>query len=289
MSFIDSSYFVGELNIPNADQQAIAERLNLFIGKYEPDFLQKLMGYPLFKAFLAGMNVVPPAIPDIRWLNILYGAEYTDRQGQVAKWKGLIVTDNPIYNLAGGFVYRKPEYLTAGVSAGFPSGVNTVTFDGTNGTPDLRGWTPIITRGTIIQPGVDYSWDPATGTFMLLRLGDKFGTGEFFFFAFEIRTSPIASSSSLIANESCIANFVYYWFRRNDVTQTAGISEVITKAENSVNVSPRKKMASAWNEMRLWVREFLSYMEQNAATYPEWSYTNETDALRYFSFMNPIF
>lgn len=288
MSFIDASYFVGELDIPNSGEQAIAERITLFINKYEPLFLQKLMGYPLYKAFITGLNVVPPATPDIRWLNILYGAEYTDRQGFVAKWKGLILTDNPIYNLSGGFTYRKPEYLTAGETVGFPSGVNTVTFDGTFGTPDLRGWTPILTRNVPMRPGIDYSWDVGTATLTLLAINDKFGLGEFFLMEFELRTDPVASTG-IITNESLITNFVYYWIRRNAATQTAGIGEVITKAENSTNVSPRKKMASAWNEMRGWVREFLCYMEQNAATYPEWTYTNEVDALKYFSFMNPIF
>lgn len=289
MSFIDASYFVGELNIPNSGEQAIAERISLFIGKYEPDFLQKLMGYPLYKAFITGMNVTPPATPDIRWVNILYGAEYTDRQGQLAKWKGLIVTDNPIYNLLGGFVYHAPEYLTAGQTAGFFVGANTATFDGTLGTPDLRGWTPILTRNTVMRPGIDYSWDVDTGVLTLLQANDKFGANEFFFMAFELRTGPITPTPGLIINESCIANYVYYWFRRNDSTQTAAIGEVITKAENSTNVSPRKKMAHAWNEMRVWVRDFLCYMEQNATTYPEWTHTNETDALRYFGFMNPIF
>lgn len=288
MSFIDASYFVGELSIPNSDEVPVLERINLFIQKYEPVFLQKLMGYPLYKAFVTGINVTAPATPDIRWLNILYGSEYTDRQGQLAKWKGLIVTDNPIYNLSGGYVYRKPEYLIAGETEGFPAGGNAVTFDGTMGTPDLRGWTPIITRGGVMRPDVDYSWDIAAGVLALLKPNDKFGPSEYFFMAFELRTDPVIATG-LVPNESLITNFVYYWLRRNSATQTAGIGEVITNAENSTNVSPRKKMASAWNEMRVWVREFISYMEQNAATYPEWTYPNEIDALRYFSFMNPIF
>lgn len=288
MSFIDASYFVGELSIPNSDEIPVLERINLFIQKYEPVFLQKLMGYPLYKAFVTGINVTAPATPDIRWLNILYGSEYTDRQGQLAKWKGLIVTDNPIYNLSGGYVSRKPEYLTAGETEGFPAGGNAVTFDGTMGTADLRGWTPVITRTGVMRPGVDYSWDIATGVLTLLKPNDKFGPSEYFFMAFELRTDPVIATG-LVPNESLIANFVYYWLRRNSATQTAGIGEVITNAENSTNVSSRKKMASAWNEMRVWVREFISYMEQNAITYPEWTYTNEIDALKYFSFMNPIF
>lgn len=292
MSFIDASYFIGELDIPNSDQQAVLDNITMFINKYEPIFLQNLMGYPMYKAFIAGMNTTPPVTPDIQWLNILYGAEYTDRQGLLAKWKGLIITDTPIYNLAGGYAYRKPEYLIAGETAGFPAGVSSVTFDGTLGTPDLRGWTPIITRNGPMQPGVNYSWDPATGIFTLLAINDKFGQGELFFFQFELRTDPIVSTG-LVTNESCIANYVYYWLRKKSVTQTSGIGEVVTKAENSVNVSPGKKMASAWNEMRLWMREFISYMEAiqlvDSTAFPQWTNVNRIDALRYFGFMNPIF
>src|SRR5579863_7347288 len=108
MSFIDASYFVADLNIPNSDNAAVLETITWFIQKYEPMFLEKALGYPLYKAFAAGMNVIPPVTPDIRFLNILYGTEYIDLNGLTKKWKGLIVTDNPIFNLSGGYVYKKP-------------------------------------------------------------------------------------------------------------------------------------------------------------------------------------
>jgi hypothetical protein len=76
MSLIDVSYFVGELNIPNTGTLPIQERLNWHIQKYETEFLQKLMGYPLWKAFTA---VNPPT--DARLLNLLNGAEFTDWDG----------------------------------------------------------------------------------------------------------------------------------------------------------------------------------------------------------------
>jgi hypothetical protein len=293
MSFIDASYFVAELNVPNSGQPAVLEKITWFIEKYEPIFLQKLMGYPMYKAFVAGINVVAPATPDIRWLNILYGAEYTDWQGYTQKWKGLIVTDNPIYNLAGGLVYKRPQYLTAGVTAGFTAGVNVATFNGGNGSDDWRGWTPIITRVGVMKPGVDYSWDMTTGVLTLLKPGDKFGNSEYFFVQFELRTDDGVPSVNITPNESCIANFVYYWLYRANVTQTSGFGEVITQAENSVNVSPRKKIASAWNEMSEWVKEFVYFMDADSrlATplYPEWTNINKIDALKYFGFMNPIF
>lgn len=288
MSFIDASYFVGELEIPNTADQPVTERIDWFIQKYEPIFLQHLLGYPLYKAFVQGVTVTPPATPDARWLNLLYGAEYTDWQGYLQKWRGIIVTDMPVYNLSGEVSYRKPEYLQAGVTPGFPVNVNTVTFDGTNNTPDLRGWTPIITRSVPMTPDEDYSWDSATGTWTLLALNDKTGINERFKFEFELRTDSVLSTG-LVNNESCIANFVYRKYREATGTQYTGIGETLTKAENADNISPRKKMARAWNEMRRIVRECLDYLQQNSDTYPEWTNNNKMDALKYFGFMNPIF
>lgn len=183
MFFIDATYFVGELTVPNSDKPEVLQRLTLFISKYEPLFLQKLFGYPLYKAFSA---VAPPT--DQRFLDILNGKEYTDFQGRLQKWKGLVI--------------------------------------------------PSLTQ-------------------------------------------------------SCIANYVYYWYRRNSATQTAGIGEVVTQAENSRNDSPRKKMSSAWNEMHTWVIQFCQFMEATQVAdptiYPEWTLADEHAALQTFAFMNPIF
>lgn len=293
MSFIDASYFVGDLNIPNTGDAPVAQRLTWFIEKYEPEFLQKLMGYPLYKAFLAGINVISPAVPDMKWLNILYGAEYTDFRGYLQKWKGLIVTDNPIYNLSGGYVYKAPQYLTAGVTVGLTPGLITATFDGTGGKDDWRGWIPVLSRVGVMRPGVDYSWDTNTGTLTLLKVNDKFGPAEDFFAAFQLRTDATVPIIDMAVSESCIANYVYYRFRRNNGSQTTDFGEVITNAENSVSVSPRKKVASVWNEMHEWTKEFLAFMEAtqtlDPTVYPDWTLNNRNDAYRFFGFMNPFF
>jgi hypothetical protein len=183
MSFIDASYFVGDINIPNTGSSAIAERVTLFISKYEPVFLQKLMGYPLYKAFSA---VAPPT--DQRLLDILNGKEYTDYQGRLQKWRGLVNADLP---------------------------------------------------------------------------------------------------------ESCIAYYVYYWYRSSNATQTTDFGEVITQAENSRNASPRKKLAGAWYKLHDRVKQFCEFMEAtqiaDPTIYPEWTLADEHHALKEFAFMNPIF
>lgn len=290
MSFIDASYFVGDLTIPNSGSPEVAERISWYIQKYEPLFLQKLFGYPLYKAFVAGMANTPP---DQRFLDILYGKEYTDFQDRIQLWKGLIVTDSPVFTIAGNASYKKPVYITVGTTAGFTANTKVATLDGTNGTDDWRGWTPILFRGNApLTPDVDYSWDIATGVLTLLALNDVFGPAEKFFAQFEQRTDPI-NAPDITPNESCIAGYVYYWYRRRNATQTSDFGEVVTSAENSINASPRKKMASAWNAMSEWVKQFCAFMEAtqiaDPTIYPEWTLPDEHHALKHFGFMNPIF
>lgn len=292
MSFIDASYFVGDLNIPNSGSSEIAERITWFIQKYEPIFLQKLLGYPLYKAFIAGLAVTPPATPDPRLINILYGCEYTDLNGNLQKWKGLIITDSPIYNLAGGLVYLPPVYVITGTTPGFTPDTNSAIMDGTNGTADWRGWTPVVTRGSILRPGIDYSWNPETGVFQLPEPQDVFGNAEFLFIAFQLRTDEVPVPD-VINNESLIASFVYYWYYRSLATQSTGIGEVQSNAENATTVAPRQKLIHAQNVVHYWADEFLEFMrvnEENSPTlYPEWTYRNRREAARHFAFSNPIF
>ena len=80
--------------------------------------------------------------------------------------------------------YRDPEMLQAGVTVGFTANVNTVTFDGTAGAPDFRGWDLNIERmptGTMVKD-VAYSWDKITGILTLLGFGDQFNQDEYFNF-----------------------------------------------------------------------------------------------------------
>jgi hypothetical protein len=192
MSLIDVSYFVGNLNVPNTGDSAIAETVNWFIGKYEAIFLQKALGYPLYKAYLAAPD-------DQRFLDIINGKEYTDHQGYTAKWNGLI---------------------------------------------------------EIVVPGV-----PASGS------------------------DPEVPAQK----ESIIANFVYYWYQRYNVTQTTGIGEIRTEGENAIIVSPRKKMVSAWNEIHSKMKTLLEFIDANQTAYPEWTYVDRNAVIKYFGFINPIF
>jgi hypothetical protein len=83
MALIDISYFVGNLNIPNSGDSAIAETINWFINKHEPYFLQKLFGQKLYASYLQDNTTN-------RFKDIIDGKDYTDLNGYAKHWKGLI-------------------------------------------------------------------------------------------------------------------------------------------------------------------------------------------------------
>ena len=69
------------------------------------------------------------------------------------------------------------------------------------------------------------------------------------------------------AQLSPIANYIYYMYRKDNVTQTGGIGETITQAENSVVVSPARKMTLAWNQQVAWTKILWNFLFANMTTY----------------------
>ena len=179
---IDTSYFVGELNIPNKDKDAVSGLLDLFIDKYEKRFLEELLGYELYMAFVAGLGA---ATPSDEWINLRDGVEYTDLSSRTRFYPGLI--------------------------------------------------------------------------------------------------SAVSGNAGL--DVSPIANYVYYWYIRNNHSQTAAMGEVKSQNENAVFHSPALKMTRAWNEMSAWVCELKDYLDSNKSLYPQWE---KQDAWKMLKGFRPI-
>lgn len=51
------------------------------------------------------------------------------------------------------------------------------------------------------------------------------------------------------SKRSFIANYVYFFHRRNNVSQNSGIGETVSTAENSRIINPMAKLHDAWNKM----------------------------------------
>lgn len=64
---------------------------------------------------------------------------------------------------------------------------------------------------------------------------------------------------------SPIANYVYYWYRRDNVSIATGVGEMETDSDNSVRVSPALKMCRAWNEMVDWVIDIQTWMKSSGS------------------------
>lgn len=84
---------------------------------------------------------------------------------------------------------------------------------------------------------------------------------------------------------SLIANYVYFFHRRTNVSQNNGIGETVSSAENSIIVSPYAKCVNAWNKMidmygeldecdnPLPLPSAYNFLTANASDYPDWKFT----------------
>ena len=87
MSFIDSTYFVGEINIPNASTDT---SLTQAIPQYEKEILIKLLGYKLYSLLIADLSDGVPQTQ--KYLDLVNGKEFThyyNGNEYTIKWEGL--------------------------------------------------------------------------------------------------------------------------------------------------------------------------------------------------------
>jgi hypothetical protein len=182
MPLIDHTFFIGEINIPGTTEDTIAERIAFFIQSYEEKLLRDILGYPLWKAFNAG---IAQASPDQKWIDIRDGKEYTGLDSYLHKWDGLVI-----------------------------------------------------------------------------------------------------KKASTTLKKSLIANYVYWMWQKDNVSQTVTIGEVSTKAENSTVITPKFKMIAAWNQMVDWICELHCFLNANLATYPEWELRNNWFQMRNYRKQN---
>ena len=86
---IDSTYFKGEISIPNLDSVWVSENLTNFINKYEKKILIDLLGNDLYLKFIAG---IAESEPDNKWIYLRDGREYPinyNGSEHNVKWGGL--------------------------------------------------------------------------------------------------------------------------------------------------------------------------------------------------------
>lgn len=72
MGSLSAAYFVGEIQVPNISGSSTAETANLLqlqiaIAKYEPLFMDRLLGTDFYADYVAGIAAV---IPETRWTTL---------------------------------------------------------------------------------------------------------------------------------------------------------------------------------------------------------------------------
>lgn len=121
MSYIiNQSFFVRDIVVPNSNTPPVLERLNLFIAKYEKECLLKILGYPLYKVFGTESSQ--------RMTDLLHGAEYTDLNGDLQLYEGLVHDEND--SLIANYIY----YYFQQNSATLSTGISTVKMSAEAGT-----------------------------------------------------------------------------------------------------------------------------------------------------------
>lgn len=137
-SLIDATYFIRNINIPNIDPANVKnavtlDRLNSFIHKYEPECLQGILGYSLHKVLLTETSQ--------RITDLIYGAEYTDRNGDLQQWQGLIQPVPKISLIANYIFYYYTEAnatQSSGTNTNVPKGESSVAYS--PGDKMLNAW-----------------------------------------------------------------------------------------------------------------------------------------------------
>lgn len=69
---------------------------------------------------------------------------------------------------------------------------------------------------------------------------------------------------------SPIANYIYYQYARQTASWSAGAGEVLPTLMNGERFPAANKMATIWNDMVDMNYRMVGYLNENAATYPEW-------------------
>lgn len=254
---IDRSYFIAELNIPNTEvaESGMGALLDTFINKYEPQFLRYVLGHELYLAFRAGISMMP--IPQ-RFVDLISGVDYYDQGNQGFTWLGLasaadvegsLSSVHPLFVTVGGPGQYDPH---AGVVTTIPANLVGNAF-----TLEQRGF------GTL-NPATEYT---VVGN-QLTLINSVFSPGNVYVYRSAGLAFGMLPGTSL---ESPIANYVYYWFMRDNTTQSTTMGEVSTSKENATNMSPAEKMVRAWNEMSQRVRQLAHFMNTKRDVYPEWN------------------
>lgn len=299
---IDPSYFVTELNIPNTDKQEIQENLLWYIQKYEVEILRDALGGDLYRAFMTALGQRVSQTP----VNITSVATIAkeDLWIKADSTQGFTSgSDRYINTSLAGWQYnvelRGVGTLHPGVEIEFYSTggwrwingykvqpneeyiihfLPTQSFTGVS--QNIYSFYDNVTNGIADATKMDQKWVDLLNGKEYIGLDARRHKWQGF----------IAVADDTSPKKSIIANFVYYWWMRNNATHSTGTTEIVANAENAVNVANNAKSMHAWNEMCNWLHEMIWFLDTANAYdynyYPGWWLQNRYYLLHKYKKIN---
>lgn len=122
--YIDTDYFVGNINLPNTDSAETQNEIELYIKKYESIFLTNLLGKTLYDLVVANTTSWAPITVTGVYDDLVNGAAFTDSNGDANYFEGinggnLFVTGgfkrSPVANYVYWHIMRDRASNTAGI------------------------------------------------------------------------------------------------------------------------------------------------------------------------------
>lgn len=117
MALITKSYFRGDINLPQTESIYQSVAVDNAIAFYEPEILQKLLGYPLWKllnaAYLDSIKSPDPVPLPARFNTLINGEEFTftyNGYSVTTKWNGLKNTE--MISIISYYVYYNYRNIT---------------------------------------------------------------------------------------------------------------------------------------------------------------------------------
>lgn len=255
------SFTSGELEIGQVTDPDVALLVDKFIAKYEDEYLRFMFGYEAYEKFIESISSVNP---EQRWLDLLNGCKYIDRNQVVNKFDGLVSTLDSL-----NLVKTWPEdiEITVGGNKLFEPLAGTRSYTNPN-LPLIKSDWRLMRAGfgtmrtdmfTKREDGFD------------IPMNDIFEIGESWIIQFKDAVyTPIQGVVSTL-RDSPISYYVYYWYQRNNASFSTGGGESIPNKQNSRIVTNRRKQVLAWNRMVDLNSQLLQILRFNPNKYPEFN------------------
>lgn len=145
MEIIDLTYFTGKINLPQIGTTDGNEQVLEFIQTYEPEFLQKLLGHDLWKAFSDGIQGSGPYAQ--RWNDLLNGKEFS-YGGRNYTWTGLLSKPSSI---AQYVYYQFQEYQAQSTTLVGDAAPKTTNAQRVNPVPKMiSAWNAMVDNNRLL-------------------------------------------------------------------------------------------------------------------------------------------